>query len=477
MSPLDKTVSIGIVGAGTMGAGIAQVALVAGHPVILFDAIDGAAANGRERIHQDLAKLVSRGKMDETTAERALGRLAVASSLGDFAATGLVIEAIVEDLEVKRKLFAEIEAIVSASTLLATNTSSISVTAIARDLKKPERFVGMHFFNPAPVMKLVEVISGVATGAQAAQIVLDTAAAWGKIAVTAKSTPGFIVNRVARPFYAEALRLFEEGVTDAATLDALMTEGAGFRMGPFALMDLIGHDVNYAVSKSVFDAFYQEPRFRPSLIQLELVNAGHLGQKSGRGFYDYSAQAQKPVPVDDRPILSDETSTGDLRPGEAGEIDGVTVTPTDGRRAAAIASASGRPAIVFDYFDTETTRRLAYAASPDVPLSVRAEFAATMSRHGVLTTHIPDWPGLIVFRTLAMLANEGFEAVTQGVASEAAVDAAMLYGVNYPKGPMTWSREIGLKRIVSILDNISTLTGDPRYRTSLGLRIASEFTE
>jgi 3-hydroxybutyryl-CoA dehydrogenase len=474
VSALDKSISVGIVGAGTMGAGIAQLAATAGHPVLLYDAFDGAAAKGRERIARDLAKLVERGKMQSATVARLLERLTIASSLEDLAPAGLVVEAIVEDLDVKRKLFADLEKIVSPQALLATNTSSISVTAIARDLSQPGRFVGMHFFNPAPIMKLVEVISGVATTKQAAETVSETATAWGKVAVQAKSTPGFIVNRVARPFYAEALRLYEEGVADAATLDALMTEGAGFRMGPFTLMDLIGHDVNYAVSKSVFDAYYQEPRFRPSIVQLELVNAGRLGRKTGQGFFDYADGAEKSVPTDDQPASWDPVTDGDLRPGEAGEIDGVLVLPTHGPRAAEIAQSEDQPVIVFDYFDAAVTKRLAYAASADVAPAVRAKFAAILAHHGVLATHIPDWPGLFVARTIAMLANEGFEAVMQGVASEAAIDAAMLYGVNYPKGPIAWSREIGLKRILSILEHISAVTGDPRYRASLALRIAAE---
>ncbi|AJE49162.1 3-hydroxyacyl-CoA dehydrogenase NAD-binding domain-containing protein [Celeribacter indicus] len=471
MSGIDTTGQIGVIGAGTMGAGIAQLAAAAGHEVLLYDAVGGAADTGRARVAEGLEKLVSRGKMTAEAVEALVGRIRVAADLSDFRGVALVVEAIVEKLEVKRAVFAELEGIVGPEAILASNTSSISVTSIARDLEHPERVVGMHFFNPAPIMKLVEVISGVATAPGVAQRVFDTAEAWGKVAVHAKSTPGFIVNRVARPYYAEALRLLEEQVADPATLDALLTEGGGFRMGPFTLMDLIGHDVNYAVSQSVFDAYYQEPRFRPSQIQLELVNAGRLGRKSGRGFYDYGTGAEAPAP---RTETAEGTGAEGFALGEPGEIDGVRILPSDGRRARAVATAEGAPAIVHDLIVPGETTRLGFAASPDVPEAAIARFVATLAAQGIAATHLPDWPGLVVLRTVAMLANEGFEAVMQGVADAGAVDAAMRHGVNYPRGPIGWAREIGLGRVVATLDHIHALTGDPRYRASLALRIAAE---
>jgi len=472
MPALDKSRPVGVIGAGTMGAGIAQVAAAAGHPVFLFDAIEGAAEAGRKRVQDALDGLVSRGRVAHEDAVAIGGRIHVVAGLEAFADAGLVVEAIVEDLEAKRAVLAKIEGIITSDAILASNTSSIFITSIARNAKRPERVAGLHFFNPAPVMKLVEVVSGVATASSVVNTLVDTAKAWGKIPATSRSTPGFIVNRVARPYYAEALRLFEEQVADAATLDALLI-GAEFRMGPFKLMDLIGHDVNYAVTVSVFEAFYQEPRFRPSLVQRELVNAGHLGRKSGRGFYSYLKNAIEPTPATE-PKAEGAAPIDGFVPGAEAEVDGIRIVPTDGRTATDIARSSRKPVIVYDYVaPPDPCSRLGFAASQDVPASIAARFVATLQSQGIQATRLPDWPGLVVMRTMAMLANEGFEAVLQGVADAGDIDAAMRYDVNYPLGPIEWARKIGLDRVLSVLDNIYALTGDPRYRASLGLRCAT----
>ena len=293
---LAVTSVVGVVGSGAMGTGIAQVAAVAGHTVLLFDARDGAAQAACDSIHKVLSTLVDKGRMTSEQATAAAARLHAASSLSEFKQAALVVEAIVENLDAKQHLFTSLEAIVTNDCVLATNTSSLSITSIGARLKYPARLVGMHFFNPVPLMALVEVISGLATSPAVADCIDATAKAWGKLPVRATSTPGFIVNRVARPFYAEALRLLLEQAADPASIDAVMRESGGFRMGPFELMDLIGHDVNFAVTQSVFEAYYNDPRFTPSIIQKELLNAGFLGRKTGRGFYSYSPNVPAPVP-------------------------------------------------------------------------------------------------------------------------------------------------------------------------------------
>lgn len=297
---------VGIVGAGAMGSGIAQVAAAAGHRVVLGDMGSNAVAKAKATIGKSLARDVEKGRMDETSAAAVLARIGdageLAQSYGAFANCGLVIEAIREDLVTKRDLFRALEGVVGDDCILATNTSSLSVTAIAGGCARAERVVGIHFFNPAAVMPLVEIVPGLATSGA----VLDEAVAlvkrWKKTTVVASDTPGFIVNRIARPFYSESLRQLEEGIADVATIDWAMREIGGFRMGPFELMDFIGNDVNYAVTTSVFDAFFQDSRYRPSMTQRRLVDAGWFGRKSGRGYYDYREGATAPEPKRDQVI-------------------------------------------------------------------------------------------------------------------------------------------------------------------------------
>jgi 3-hydroxybutyryl-CoA dehydrogenase len=281
---------VAIIGSGTMGSGIAQVAATSGCAVKLFDLNQEALTKSKNTLETTLSKLVEKEKIDATEKSRIQSNITYTNNLKDLSDADLVIEAIIENLEVKRKLFSDLEAVVSEKTILASNTSSLSIASIAASCQKPERVIGIHFFNPAPLMQLVEVIPAVQTSEEVLRKSVQIISDWKKVVAVAKDTPGFIVNRVARPFYSESLRIYDEGIADFATIDwALKTIGA-FRMGPFELMDFIGHDVNYTVTETVFTAFYFDPKFKPSFTQKRLVEAGFLGRKSGRGFYNYNQE-------------------------------------------------------------------------------------------------------------------------------------------------------------------------------------------
>jgi len=494
MQPLPPESIIAVIGSGAMGAGIAQIAATAGHRVLLFDTRPGAADEAIAQVGATWARLVAKGRMGAVESDLARERLRSVDSLQAAAGAALVIEAIVENLEVKRALFAEIENVVSTTCILATNTSSISVTAIGAQLAHPERLVGMHFFNPAPLMALVEVVSGLATDQKIADVVYATAEKWGKSPVHAKSTPGFIVNRVARPFYAEALRLLLEQSADVATLDAVMRDCGGFRMGPFELMDLIGHDVNFSVTNSVFAAYFGDPRFTPSVLQQELVNAGFLGRKTGRGFYRYGDDAAKPVAqaeaACDRPAAVKYA-------GGPGSVDaliarvqaasiamtaieaapglycaGAAIYLTDGRSATERAQADNhRDTIVFDLLlDAASAPRIALARADRCSDDAWCAAVGLFQAAGFVVTCLDDVPGLAVMRTVAMLANEAADAVHQGVCSARAVDIAMQKGVNYPRGPLAWLDAIGMGQVVTVLANLAATYGEDRYRVAPLLR-------
>ena len=490
---LSTTRTVAVIGAGAMGAGIAQVAAQAGHMVRLLDARAGAAEQAIANIRQQFAKLVEKGRMTVEQAQQAGDNLVPAASNQEFSDAALVVEAIVENLDVKRKLFAELEDIVAADAILATNTSSISVTAIGAALKRPQQLVGMHFFNPAPLMKLVEVVSGLATDRKVAEVIYDTSAAWGKTPVHAKSTPGFIVNRVARPYYAESLRLLGEGAADTATLDAILREAGSFRMGPFELMDLIGHDVNFAVTKSVWNAFYNDQRFLPSLIQQELVDAGFLGRKNGRGFYDYAEGAEKPQPQSaavvaapahivlfgDCPLtqalasrlqqagvsFTQQPAQADGRVAQLGET---ALYLTDGRTATQRAHALGCNNLVLVDLALDYTKatRLAVAAALQADAAAVDAVTGLLQAAGYAVSVLRDVPGLAVMRTVAMLANEAADAVNQGVCDVESTNVAMQLGVNYPRGPLAWAQTVGLPHVRDVLANLAAFYGEDRYRVS-----------
>jgi 3-hydroxybutyryl-CoA dehydrogenase len=494
---LAATAVVGVIGAGAMGAGIAQIAAAAGHPVRLLDLKPGAAASAIDDIRTTFAKLAQKGRMAKEAADAACARLSVAQNPAALGGAALVVEAIVEKLEVKRQLFTELEGIVDEACILATNTSSISVTAIAAGLRGSARVVGMHFFNPAPLMALVEVVSGLDTTADVAATVHDTALAWGKSPVHTTSTPGFIVNRVARPYYAEGLRLLGEGAAAPATLDAVMKETGGFRMGPFELMDLIGHDVNFAVTRSVFDAYFGDPRFTPSLIQQELVNAGRLGRKSGRGFYDYTGGPPPPpetepaVPLADGIAVWLDSALGQAlaaRLDAAGvsftrhephhadarvlQVGSTLVHLTDGRSATQRAADNGQAQTVLAdlTLDPAKAGRIALAQADQCAQQGYLSAVSVFQAAGFAVSPLADVPGMAVMRTVAMLANEAADAVNQGVCDARGADTAMLKGVNYPRGPLAWADGVGLADVLAVLDHLARVYGEDRYRASPLLR-------
>jgi 3-hydroxybutyryl-CoA dehydrogenase len=292
----SKNSIIGVVGSGAMGSGIAQVAATANHLVIVFDESTIALQKAESNLKTTLTKLVEKQKISEEQQLSVLGKIKFVSDINEMASCNLIIEAIVEKLDVKKTVFSVLETIVNEDCVLASNTSSLSITSISAACKKPERVIGIHFFNPATLMPLVEIIPGIATSNEITQSCKELVDSWGKVTVVVKDTPGFIVNRVARPFYSEALRIYEEGIADIPTIDWAMKEIGGFKMGPFELMDLIGHDVNYVVTETVWTQFYYDPKFKPALSQKRLLEAGFLGKKSGRGFYNYAENTVQPEP-------------------------------------------------------------------------------------------------------------------------------------------------------------------------------------
>jgi 3-hydroxybutyryl-CoA dehydrogenase len=495
-------VPVCVVGAGIMGAGIAQVAAQAGHEVRLFDMREGAAAAAKAKMATALAALVAKGRMADDEVQALLARITPIAALQEAAGVALVVEAIVENLDAKRALFAQLEALCGASTVLATNTSSISVTAIANGLQHPGRLVGMHFFNPVPLMKLVEVVSGLQTEPAVAEAIFQLSAAWGKTPVHAKSTPGFIVNRIARPYYAETMALLLEQAATPAVLDACL-RGAGFRMGPCELMDLIGHDTNFAVTNSVYAANFFDKRYVPSLLQAEMVAGGLLGRKSGRGFYVYRdgkpENAGLPVAVTEAPATArevtvhgegpiadhlEQAATAALAPQGWGparlrnsgwtglEVDGARLALTDGRTATELAAVLQRSDIaVFDRpFSTTRGTAVAVAVAETCPAAWRAQAHAWLAALGFAPLPMADTPGLVVARTVGMLINEGSDAVLQGVCTPEGADAAMKLGLNYPAGPFEFLARWSVAEVTALIDTLDTHYRGERYRLSPYLR-------
>ena len=483
---LTPSTAVAVIGAGSMGAGIAQLAAQCGHAVRLFDAQPGAADNGVKRIALDLDGAVKRGKMELAVRDRTLDRITVAAGIEALAGCGLVVEAIVERLEVKQGLFRQLEALIAPDAVLATNTSSISVTAVAQGLDHPQRLIGWHFFNPATRMKLVEIIPGLETDPALVPAMHALSKAWGKTSVDAPNTPGFIVNRVARPYYAEGLRLLAETLAPAAAIDKLMREAGGFAMGPFELMDLIGLDVNLSVTESVFQATAFDARYAPNVIQQELVRSGRLGRKTGRGFYPYGKDAAAPVvasiePSDSRGTLEIPANPGllaplvqrlqaagvhmtthDGLPDETLAIGDTRIALTDGRTAAE--RGQGSALILLDLArDFSTTTTLGATASPAAAAQLPA-LAALLHAANIALIELNDVAGLALMRSVCCLANEAADVRTWTGTQAADIDIAMVLGTAYPMGPLAWADGLGASRVVAVLANLQAHYGDLRYR-------------
>jgi 3-hydroxybutyryl-CoA dehydrogenase len=472
--------TIAVFGAGTMGVGIAQVAATAGHPVIVIDSSEEALQRGRLAVCGMLDTAVGKGRLDRAVAGSIWDRLQWSTERATAAPAALVVEAIVEKLDTKRELFAALEPFVREDALLASNTSSLRISDIANPLSKRNRFIGLHFFNPVPAMKLVEVVGGGDTDPEAIEAATSLMRAWGKHAVRTSDVPGFIVNRVARPYYSEGFAALEEGI-DPATIDAALTEAGGFRMGPLGLADLIGHDVNYAVGLSVHEAGVGAPRFRPQNAQLALIQNEALGRKCGRGVYDYAVPL--PTPRYDqtsrRPINIRVSNPGLLQPlvegaqtagisvtqdhkvqSETINVDGTNLALGDGRT---LAQRTGVDVLIDHARDFAVAKTLVLSASNSSHADVACGFLLVANRRPII---VADRPGQLVLRTLCQLANAAADTITDKIASEDDVDTAMRYGANHPEAPLIWARRIGYSRVHLALKHLTSATGDSLYEPS-----------
>ncbi|MDB5416139.1 MAG: paaH [Rubritepida sp.] len=482
MAPL----TIGVVGAGTMGRGIAQLAAQAGIAVLLLDTAPGAVEAAREAITADADKLASRGRLSPERAAAVAGLVRPAATLLDLAPCGLVVEAIVEDLAVKQALFQALEGVLTPEAVLATNTSSLSVAALAAVCQRPQRVAGLHFFNPVPLMKLVEIIEGPATSPEVIAFLTALTRQFGHQPVAAKDMPGFIVNHAGRAYGPEALRIVSEGVAEFATVDAIMRDAAGFRMGPFELFDLIGLDVSRRVMQSIYDQFHQEPRFRPVPLVAQRVAAGLLGRKSGKGFVTSPASPAPVAAKPDRPVWVSGAEPEMASPLIAAlEKAGVVVehgsepspqavillTPLGEDTTSAVLRLGLDPArtLSVDMLFPEA-RRYTLMPSPATSEPWGASALAALAATGQPVSLIHDGTGFVAQRIVAQIVSIGCEIAQQRIATPADIDLAVRLGLGYPHGPFALGDRIGPRRVLRILQAMHAATGDPCYRPSAWLR-------
>ena len=479
---------IAVIGAGAMGRGIAQIAVAAGYSVRLWDSNRAAVDEAIAFVARMLRRAAEKGRMDEGAAQAAIKRLAAADGLPALAGVDIVIEAIIENLEIKQKLFTDLEAVVGDGCILATNTSSLSVTAIAAACRKPERIAGCHFFNPVPLMKVVEIIAAARTAPATVERLAAVTDAWGHRPVRVSDSPGFLVNHAGRGLSTEGLRIVAEGIAEPRQVDDVMREAAGFRMGPFELFDLTGLDVSYRVMESIYDQFYQEPRFRLTPMARQRFDAGLFGRKTGEGFYRYEDGKKIAPPADPVPDAAGfPVWLGAAPDGLAALIGGLEATIDDGTspadnslivlggvgqdatsQAVAAGLEAGRVVAVDPLFGLKTRRSL--MTTPVTGPEYRDAAHALLASDGAAVTVIGDSPGFIAQRVVATIVNIASEIAQSRIASPADIDAAVRLGLGYPQGPLAMGDAIGPAVIVEILENMQAFYGDPRYRPSPWLR-------
>ncbi|MBK8665073.1 MAG: 3-hydroxyacyl-CoA dehydrogenase [Burkholderiales bacterium] len=491
-TPRFKTV--GIVGTGAMGRGIAQIAAQAGSTVLLFDTQPDAIAKARDSVGAQWDRLVEKGRLTADAAAAQKERLKPAAALADLAGCDLVIEAIVERLDVKQKLFGELEGIVGPGAVLASNTSSLSVTAIGAGLKRPQQFAGYHFFNPVPLMKVVECIAGLKTDPAVCQALAEYARQMGHTPVQAGDTPGFIVNHAGRGYGTEALRIVSEGVADFATIDRILKDQVGFRLGPFELFDLTALDVSHPVMESIYRQYYDEPRFRPSVITAQRLAGGVVGKKVGDGFYRYvdgAAQiAAEPAvpPVGDIPPVWVSTRAArraelyqllkdlgaKIETGQSPSPQALTLVAPLGFDVTTVAVVErldpARTLGIDMLIEDKATKRRVLATNPATRSDMRDAAHALFARDGKAVSVIRDSGGFVTQRVVATIVNIAADMCQQRVCSPQDLETAVTLGLGYPLGPLAMGDKYGPANVLEVLFNLQTVYGDPRYRPSPWLR-------
>ena len=485
---------VGLVGAGAMGRGIAQIAAQGGCQVLLFDAQSGAADTARAAVQEQWQRLLSKGRISEEQLQAWSARLQPVADMAALKDCTLVVEAIVERLDIKQAVFAQLEAVVAPDAVLVSNTSSLSVTQIAAGLQRPARFAGLHFFNPVPLMKVVEVIAGLKTDPALCDALAQAVRQWGHQPVQAQDTPGFIVNHAGRGYNTEALRIVGEGIADFATIDRILRDQAGFRLGPFELMDLTALDVSHPVMEAIYRQYYDEPRYRPSVITAQRLAGGVVGKKAGQGFYRYDngrAQVPPEPPVPDVAVLPPvwvspqatrraalcallHTLGAELETQATPSAQALIVVAPLGLDVSAAAVAehldATRTVGIDLLIDDSATQRRVLATNPATRADMRAAAHALFARDGKAVSVVRDSGGFVTQRVLATIVNIAADICQQRICTPQDLETAVTLGLGYPQGPLALGECWGAERVLQVLDNLQTVYGDPRYRPSPWLR-------